>query len=70
MNDKVALWILAFVSVLEAANVGRALITGDPTLASVDLLFTSTGGAILTDSLSRRRKATGTPDPNASNGGT
>lgn len=70
MNDKVALWILGFVSVLEALNVGRALITGDPTLASVDLLFTSTGGAILTDSLSRRRKAAGGPDPNAPDGGT
>lgn len=56
LNDRVALAILAFVAVLEAVNVGTALATGRPTLPAVDLLFTTTGGAVLTDSLSRRRK--------------
>lgn len=56
LNDRVALAILAFVAVLEAVNVGVALVTGRPTLPAVDLLFTTTGGAILTDVLSRRRK--------------
>lgn len=62
LNDRVALAILAFVAVLEAVNVGAALITGRPTLPAVDLLFTTTGGAVLTDSLSRRRKDRD-PDP-------
>jgi hypothetical protein len=62
LNDKVALVILAFVAILEAVNVGQAVITGGATLPAVDLLFTTTGGAILTDSLSRRRKER--EDPN------
>ncbi len=57
MTDKIALWILGFVAVLEAMNVGVALPADRATLPAVDLLFTTTGGAILTDSLSRRRKA-------------
>ena len=57
MTDKVALWILGFVAVLEAMNVSVALLADRATLPAVDLLFTTTGGAILTDSLSRRRKA-------------
>lgn len=61
LNDKTALWILGFVSLLEALNVIVALLTGRPTLPAVDLAFTTTGGAILTDSLSRRRRQ-GAPD--------
>lgn len=57
MTDKIALWILGFVSLLEAMNVCVALFANRATLPAVDLLFTTTGGAILTDSLSRRRKA-------------
>lgn len=66
LNDKVALVILTFVAILEAVNVGVALATGRPTLPAVDLLFTTTGGAILTDSLSRRRKDR---DPGTAGGG-
>lgn len=56
VHDKIALVILAFVAVLEAINVGVALATGRPTLPAVDLLFTTTGGAILTDALTRRKR--------------
>lgn len=56
VHDKIALVILCFVAVLEAINVGVALATGRPTLPAVDLLFTTTGGAILTDSLARRKR--------------
>ncbi len=66
LNDRVALAILAFVAVLEALNVGHAIFTNGQTLPAVDLLFTTTGGAVLTDSLSRRRKDR---DPGAGAGG-
>lgn len=59
VHDKIALVILGFVAILEAVNVGVALATGRPTLPAVDLLFTTTGGAILTDLLARRKHRDG-----------
>lgn len=56
VSDRVALWILGFVAVLEAVNVAVALAAHRPTLAAVDLMFTTTGGAILTDVLARRHR--------------
>lgn len=66
MTDRTALWILGFVAVLEAMNVTVALVGDRNTLPAVDLLFTTTGGAILTDSLSRQRKNR-QPDPGEGN---
>lgn len=55
-HDKVALALLGFVTLLETANVGVAMATGRSTLPAIDLLFTTTGGAVLTESLARRSR--------------
>lgn len=68
MHDKIALAILAFVAALEAVNVGVALYRGTPTLPAVDLLFTTSGGAILTDSLARRKRNQGNSGGNNGTG--
>lgn len=64
VHDKIALAILCFVAILEAVNFGVAVATGRPTLPAVDLLFTTTAGAILTDALTRRKRDRGNGNGN------
>lgn len=66
MSNRLAQWLLGFVAVLEAANVGVALIANRGTLPAVDLLFTSTGGAVLVEALRQQRQQ----PPNPPSGGT
>lgn len=66
MTNRVAVALLVFVSLLEAFNVGVALIANRGTLPAVDVLFTSTGGAVLVEAIRQQRQ----PPPNPPPGGT
>ena len=63
MPNRIAIALLAFVSFLEAVNVGAAIITGRGTLPAVDILFTSTGGAVLTEALRQNWTRNNRPSP-------